>query len=465
MRNPNRILVIEDSPGDFTIIEDCIIESIEKPEITHAESFKQASLFLTDPSFFCDVILLDLSLPDKDGNQLIREMPAIAQDKPIIILTGYSNIDFAAKAISQGIDDYLLKDELTATLLIKSITYAIQRKKINAALKESEKRYSNLFQFSPQPMWVYDTDTYRFIDVNKAAVTKYGFSEQEFLGMTIFDITPKEDADRLSDMIAEIRRVKLDFYTRKFRHLNKAGQVFEVEFYSSSISADTPTLHSAISYDITEKMLYEQLITQAIIKTQEEERYEIGGELHDNICQILAMTQMNLDRLKENLAPGKISWYNNARHTLLLALEEIRNLSHRLAPAFYKELTLEESFWKLIKTFKESNKYRVEFDFHDELNDKSRYQEMQLNLYRILQEQLRNIEKYAHATEIKIVLAIESNSLQMTTTDNGIGFVMDPQKHGIGFANMQRRVELYNGDIAIHTAPGKGCEIVIRLPL
>ncbi len=465
MKNPNHILVIEDNPGDFTIIEEFIIESIDRPEITHAENFKQACSLLSDPSYSFDVILLDLSLPDKDGNELIEEMLVLAHQIPVIILTGYSNIDFAAKAISQGIDDYLLKDELTATLLIKSITYSIERKKSNAALKESEKRYSNLFHFSPQPMWVYDTATFRFVEVNNAAVAKYGFSEEEFLKMTIFDIRPKEDADRVKSIVDEIRKVNQDFYTGKFRHLNKEGQIFEVEIYSSPISIDKPSLRSVIAYDITEKTLYEQLITQAIIKTQEEERYEIGSELHDNICQILAMTQMNLDKLKESLSIEKMPWYDNAKNTLVLALEEIRSLSHRLAPAFYNELTLEESFRKLLKTFNAAKKYKITFDFQDELKDKSRYQEMQLNLYRILQEQLRNIDKYAQATEIKIFLFIKKDNLYMTTVDNGVGFVMDPEKHGIGFANMQRRVEFFKGDIEINTAPGQGCKITITIPL
>ncbi len=90
---------------------------------------------------------------------------------------------------------------------------------------------------------------------------------------------------------------------------------------------------------------------------------------------------------------------------------------------------------------------------------------MQLNLYRILQEQLRNVEKYAFATEIKIFVLIRNENLYMTTIDNGIGFEMDIQKHGIGFANMKRRVELFGGDMEIDTAPGKGCKIVIAIPL
>lgn len=458
-------MIIEDNPGDFTIIEEFIIESMENARITSAVNFKEASAILTHNISFFDIILLDLSLPDKQGNELINDIVTLACNSPIIILTGFSNMKFAVQTISQGIEDYLLKDDLSAAILFKSISYSIERKKSRSELQASEKRYSNLFHLSPQPMWVYDTENFGFVQVNKAAIKKYGYTEEEFLLMTILDIRPASEVQRTVDIIQTNMKAEGGLYNGRFQHKNKAGEIIEVEIYSTPISIDGRSLRSVIAYDITDKIQHEQLITQAIIKTQEEERYEIGSELHDNICQILALSQMSLDKLKESLNADTRPWYENARNALLSALEEIRNLSHRLAPAFYDELTLEESFRKLIKTFDVSKKYEITFSFHDESNDRNSYKEMQLNLYRILQEQLRNIEKYAFASEIKIFVLIKKENLYMTTMDNGVGFIMDPKKQGIGFANMKRRVELYNGDIEIDTAPGKGCKIVITIPV
>ena len=128
-------------------------------------------------------------------------MLRVASLCPIIILTGYADIDFSIKSISQGILDYLLKDDLNATTLYKSIIYAIERKKTISELKESEKRYSDLFHLSPQPMWVLDPETFRFVQVNKATIELYGYSEEEFLNMTLMDIKQEEDISKTKRLI------------------------------------------------------------------------------------------------------------------------------------------------------------------------------------------------------------------------------------------------------------------------
>ena len=196
-----RILVMEDNPGDLAIVEDFLTEQIWAPVIVHAGNFKEASAILTAASVPFDVILLDLTLADKSGQDLITEMLKVALLCPIIILTGYADIDFSIKSISQGILDYLLKDDLNAPALYKSIIYAIERKKSLAELKESEKRYSDLFYLSPQPMWVFDPETFRFIQVNKAALELYGFTEEEFLNMGLMDIKPEEDIEYTKDLL------------------------------------------------------------------------------------------------------------------------------------------------------------------------------------------------------------------------------------------------------------------------
>src|SRR5580658_1159580 len=127
-KKPHRILIIEDNLGDLTIVEDLLTEQILNLEIVHAGNFKQASKILSTYAVF-DVILLDLTLPDKHGQDLILEMLHIASSCPIIILTGYGDIDFSVRSISQGISDYLIKDDLNVAILYKSITYSIERKK------------------------------------------------------------------------------------------------------------------------------------------------------------------------------------------------------------------------------------------------------------------------------------------------------------------------------------------------
>ena len=215
------ILVIEDNPGDYQLIEDHLQEQFENPVITHVTDFRKAADFLLSAKQPPGMILLDLTLPDKSGEQLVNEMMKIAAQVPIIILTGFADIGFSKKSISMGISDYLVKDELNATILYKSILYTIERSKNLAALQESEKRYSNLFNLSPQPMWLYDVDTLKFVQVNKAAVDHYGYSEAEFKSMGIMDIRPDSEKNKTKIAVERIKRGNDSVYSGQFKHKKK----------------------------------------------------------------------------------------------------------------------------------------------------------------------------------------------------------------------------------------------------
>lgn len=140
------ILVIEDNPGDFALVEEFLLEQIETPYITQARNYSEARSMLSDQSGAFDVVLLDLSLPDKTGIPLIQDILSIAENAAVIVLTGYADLSFGVRSLSMGISDYILKDELSSLSLYKSLVYAIERRKIITALEESEKRSRNFAQ-------------------------------------------------------------------------------------------------------------------------------------------------------------------------------------------------------------------------------------------------------------------------------------------------------------------------------
>ena len=136
----HRILIIEDNPGDFALVEEFLLEQIEAPSIFEAVNHREAMEILAGPDAPFDVILLDLSLPDKTGLPLIGEIVGISRNAPVIVLTGYADLNFGVKSLSLGISDYILKDELTALSLYKSIVYSMERKRVIMALENSELR-------------------------------------------------------------------------------------------------------------------------------------------------------------------------------------------------------------------------------------------------------------------------------------------------------------------------------------
>jgi PAS domain S-box-containing protein len=461
---PFRILMIEDNPGDVYIIEDFLTEQIHAPLIKNAATAKEAIEFLSVPGQLFDVILMDLNLPDSGGQELVTKMLEMACDCPIIILTGYTDIGFSIQSIGLGIHDYLLKDDLNATTLYKSIIYAIERKKSDSALRNSEKRYSDLFNLSPQSMMVFDKKTFRFLQVNKAMINLYGYSKEEFLNMTVMDIKLKEDVKETALLI---RNTKPEdpLFKRTVKHLTKSGKILQIDVFSSPLLLNERQCISAIAIDVTEKNQQEHNLIKAIIKTQEDERYEIGGELHDNVCQILAVSQMALSILQTSVPSEGIPVFNQCKENIALALSEIRDLSHRLAPVFFNDSTLEEAFRRLINTFNTGQKFKIALHVDEKLGSYPLSLQLQLNLYRVLQEQLRNILKYAEATLIEVDVLIFNNKIKMKISDNGTGFDPTTVKRGIGLANIQRRVELFAGNFQLITAPGAGCTLLLDIPL
>src|ERR1700761_9120120 len=140
LTNQMRVMIVDDNPGDFALLEDFLLNKIENVEISWAKNFKEAKEMLSKTKNQFDVVLLDLSLPDKTGMPLIKEILERCLTMPVIVITAYSDIDFALESLTIGISDYLLKEELTATSLYKSILYSCERKKVNFDLQISEQK-------------------------------------------------------------------------------------------------------------------------------------------------------------------------------------------------------------------------------------------------------------------------------------------------------------------------------------
>jgi two-component system sensor histidine kinase UhpB len=145
-------------------------------------------------------------------------------------------------------------------------------------------------------------------------------------------------------------------------------------------------------------------------------------------------------------------------------MNEIRKLSHSLVAPSLGSLGLKETLEALALDTNLSNSFKVKLNVDDTYNEQKADKTRELMLYRIVQEQLTNISKYAKAKKVFISLKKESNTLLLTITDNGIGFDTDKKSNGIGLSNMKSRIEFYSGKMNIISAPGKGCTLEISIP-
>ncbi|MCM4151729.1 PAS domain S-box protein [Arenibacter sp. N53] len=153
-----------------------------------------------------------------------------------------------------------LKDKDGTCFLDIVITDITKEKLYTEQLKVSEEKYHSLFQHSPQPSWVYDLETLAFLNVNSAAISKYGYSKDEFMGMTLADIRPECELENLEIQVQKTRENYLNFFDGYFKHINKQGEILTVHLYSSPITYNGQKCRQIIAIDISEKMKYLKFI-------------------------------------------------------------------------------------------------------------------------------------------------------------------------------------------------------------
>ena len=173
------------------------------------------------------------------------------------------------------------------------VAMAIERKRTEEQLHESERKYRLLFETNPEPMWVYDFETLRILAVNEAAITRYGYSETEFLALTIRDIRPVEEQARLERELA--RRPDEGAVRTGVRHRAKDGRVFEVDLVARPLEFAGRRARLVLARDVTAQRHLEDQLRQS--QKMEAVGQLAGGIAHDFnnlLTAILGSTQLLL---------------------------------------------------------------------------------------------------------------------------------------------------------------------------
>ena len=245
-----RLLVIEDNPGDYMLVSEYLEESFPKAAIFHADTLQKGIDHLEKQH--ADVILLDLTLPDAMGMDSFYTIKSKAPHIPIIILTGQGDTRLALDSLKIGAQDYIVKDSCSAAILAKSIQYGIERSKIYARLKDSEEQYKYLFHSNPLPMCAYNSNSYKFLMVNEAALRHYGYSEDEFLKMS-FNELKCVAKDAKSSQTAIHKNSDKESRYNDLQHRKKNGEIIDVEVRSHEIVIDGQKACLAVMHDVTER--------------------------------------------------------------------------------------------------------------------------------------------------------------------------------------------------------------------
>lgn len=354
--------------------------------------------------------------------------------------------------------------------MIGAIQDITSRKRAEEIILASEEKYRQIFYKNPYPTWIFDLDTLRILEVNDAALEKYGFGKNEFYRMTMRDLHPPGEADLFLESIrADGGQVD---QRRLWHHRVKSGPNMIVEITSHLIDYFGKPCMQIIINDVTDRVrlekelalqqrLKQQQITEVVLGAQEQERFELGQELHDNINQILATSKLYLDVAIEEREP-RIELLVKSRNNISMAIEEIRRLSKELITPSLNDLGLVQSIQELIRSIQMVKKMKIRLAISG-LDESALQPEQKINVYRIIQEQLNNILKHAQASSVIIELTREEEQIRLLMADDGKGFDPRMRRSGVGISNIISRAELYNGRVEIDSAPGKGCRLEVIL--
>jgi PAS domain S-box-containing protein len=265
MKRPLNVILLEDSRSDAEIIQRLLLKERGDCEFRLATNKKTFLLALEE--FLADVILSDNSLPGFNATAALKITRQHNLNIPFILITGTVSEEYAANIIKQGADDYILKDRMTRLpaaidAALKQRRNEKEKQETTEKLIQSEAKYRTIFFKSPLPKWIYDAETFRFLDVNEAAILHYGYTPKEFLSMTIKDIRPKED---LEEFLTDNAKVKEGTATRpgNRRHLKKNGELIIVETKAHSIEYNNRKAIMVVANDITQKIKAEQALQTA----------------------------------------------------------------------------------------------------------------------------------------------------------------------------------------------------------
>ncbi|MGN6165962.1 MAG: PAS domain S-box protein [Flavisolibacter sp.] len=317
--------------------------------------------------------------------------------------------------------------------------------------------------------------TVRFI--NEKGCSLLEASKEDVIGKNWFDhFVPEKQREKIRKLFLQMLQTKeVPFKEYESVVQTKKNNVRYISWYNSIISSEInqPSGMLSLGEDITDKtMLLQRLSMQeqtkrqqlvsAVVDAQEKERKEIAAELHDNVNQILTTCKLLLE---QEIYTGNQSPFiaNTAQH-LGTAITEIRNISHRLNPMSWEHKDFKQAVHEMADKINLSLKLTVNISIEGSEYLDSLPASTLLSVFRILQEQLSNIMKYAEATSVQINIEADENSTDFEVKDNGKGFDLKTVERGLGLRSIYSRAELHNGKVYINTAPGEGCVLSVHIP-
>jgi PAS domain S-box-containing protein len=356
-----------------------------------------------------------------------------------------------------------------AMLIIGLLWQRARNREADLRLRESEQRFRLMANTTPSLVWMSDRE---------GTVTYMNDRRINFTGRDL--ATGYEDA-----WSAFVHPDDLQSVQATNKHALEHQRQFSKEYrlrrrdgaYRWMLDIAAPRLNEDGSFagfvgsavDITDQKLAQEALEKIggkLIEAQEEERSRIARELHDDICQRLALLSMELEQANRgsNGSSGSQKIEEIRRHCAQIA-GDVQALSHKLHSSKLEYLGLAAAIKSFCREF--SQQHEVNVQFADEDVPSFLPHDVSLSLFRVTQEALQNAMKHSGARQFSVILWGSANEIRLEVNDRGVGFDVERAKldRGLGLVSMQERVHLVHGTFTIESTENGGTKIMVRVPL
>lgn len=312
----------------------------------------------------------------------------------------------------------------------------------------------------------------KFLDVNEACCQMTGYSREELLSRSISDLDANKPVPELARQhMQHILKSGGDRFETRYRRKN--GRLIEVEVIATSLRLSGNYIFKFFR-DVTERKRSEEelrLLHRRVIEVQEAERLRLAFEIHDGINQLIASVKMRLKNVElslPKLKPAAREILSRCDQLLARALEENRRIARNLRPSDLDDFGL----FAACRNFCDDLQLRTNLKIHCRIPASTRRLPpgIELNLFRIVQEAINNIEKHARAQTVNVQLGFRGNSIHLKIQDDGRGFdLLAPGQsknrgQGIGLTHMRERASSLGGTCKIQSLAQKGTTIRVAVP-
>ena len=355
--------------------------------------------------------------------------------------------------------------------VVRDIT---ERVRARDELASRERRFRALIEESSDIVFLLDAEG-KYLYVSPSVTRMLGYQPEDLIGQNAIEYVHSVDAEIAQRLFLGASPETPRPVLSEFRYRQKNGTWRWVEGVRKNL-LDDPSVRAVVVNirDVTERRAAEELLREMpirIINAQESERRRVARDLHDSVNQILSSVKFRMESIEERVPQKQRALRNvvvGARHSLDRAIQEVRRISQNLRPSELDDLGVVSAVRSMCEDFQKTTKIDVDLSFSK--LPRQLTPELEVTLYRIIQEALTNVAKHSQATRLRIRCAREHAQLALKIKDNGKGFdgretgAKPGKESGMGLLNIRERAAYVGGTATFHSALKKGMEISVHLP-